>query len=110
MKEQKKKKLPEKLKDKIARLTALPDEDGQQTLGVELRTSLEKTYENYLLSQARLESARKEYNMAKGNARVAEAELRIAHKQTKKLLKKQTELADAKKKKKKKKKEQGVLV
>ena len=110
MKEKKKRKLPEKLKDKIARLTALPGESDSQTLGVELRTRLEKTYENYLLAEARLESARKEYDLAKGNARVAEAELRIAHKQTKKLLKKQTELAETEEKKRKKKKQKGVLL
>jgi len=47
----------------------MPAEDGASTLGVELRTSLEKTYENFLLAEARLESARKEYTLAKGNAK-----------------------------------------
>lgn len=102
MKDKKKKKLPEKLKDKIARLTAIPGEDGSQNLGVELRTSLEKTYENFLLAEARLESARKEYVLAKGNAKVAETELRAAHKQTKKLLKKQVAQAESGRRKKKK--------
>lgn len=101
-KEKKKKQLPEKLKDKIARLTSMPAEDGASTLGVELRTSLEKTYENFLLAEARLESARKEYTLAKGNAKVAETELRAAHKQTKKLLKKQVAQAESGKRKKKK--------
>lgn len=78
-------------------------EDGSTALGVELRTGLEKTYENYLLAEARLESARKEYSLAKGNARVAEAELRVAHKQTKKLLKKQVDQAESAKKLKEKK-------
>ena len=97
MKDKKKKKLPEKLKEKIGRLTALPMEENSPGIGVEFRTSLEKTYENYLLAEARLNSAAREYAQAKGNARVAEAELRVAHKQAKKLLKKQPESLKKKK-------------
>ncbi|MFO1470830.1 MAG: hypothetical protein U1F27_07340 [Turneriella sp.] len=101
MKDKKKKELSGKLKDKIAQLTGLASGDGAPTLGFELRTSLEKTYENYLLAEARLQSARNEYLQAKGNASVAEDELKLAHKQAKKLLKKQTESAKPAKKNKK---------
>lgn len=70
MKDKKKRQLPNKLKDKITQLTAIASDDGAPTLGVELRSGLEKTYENYLLAEARLNSARNEYMQAKGNTRV----------------------------------------
>lgn len=90
----KKKNLAEKVKEKIEQLRLVHEENGGVTVGVEVQKNLEKTLESHLLANARLESAKKEHDVAKANEAVAAAELRSAHKHIKKLLKKQT---DAKK-------------
>lgn len=103
MKKKSKKTLAEKVQEKLDYLSKSSADEAGPAIGVEAQKNLEKALNSYLDACAHLAGTKKEHQIAKGHQGVAASELRLAHKQVKKLMKQSPISQKAMKRKQKKK-------